>query len=170
MPMKNVSETDVERWKKLHRSLGREFPDDTSSSNKPTSAGPSLAEVGARVFNAPNVVIVDEQEVYIQEPSIGQLKKLLASFASSSGTEADALKRLPQFQTLMLGCLEFDGSAEMDIKAREKWFDDLSIDEGLDLIDAFAEAFDFAALMSRVQALMGKVRAVAARPGDPRRN
>lgn len=163
--MIQITDKDREEWIRLHRKLGHVPPEYAHPSRDRATIiddQPSVAEAAARIFCAPRILTLGARRVALREPRLGEMKALLAAIAAGGSATTDGLQGLPQFERLMLACIEFlpvDHGSLDEPSDRQRWFDDLGIDDGLRLIEAFTESVDLGALIKRVEAIAGKLTA-----------
>lgn len=120
----------------------------------------SFAAAMSSALSGPRRLVVAGRRITVAEPTVRQLKASLAADATGFAA-GDALDRVDAIQRLLVGCVRFDDDPDMAPEAKFAWFDDLGISDSLTVGEAVVDVFDFAAVMQRAQALVGKVKGSA---------
>jgi len=165
-----ANEDQAKSWYQKQQELhGKEkFPDepDSTVSEDLLESGKNTLERLSEFTGAGRLYTVAGLSFLVKEPTVRQLKTFLLPAAhkfqgANPEDFMEALKGLDEFQRLMLECLEFEeGKKPADLV---DWSDNLTVTDGLKLVNVFADGIDWAKIMEEATLLQGKIQGVRVR-------
>ena len=153
-----VKENDRAAWLKMQEGIhGETFGPLNSENGAAKSAAPSFIESLRLAMGAPKTMKCGGREIRISSPRVKTLKALISKAGHLQETAAagDGLGSMEQLQEIMLDCVRFTDKIEPPPDMND-WFDDLELEDGMNLVEAFTEVFDLRKLMAKGGALSGK--------------
>jgi len=160
----------LRRQQEMHGDVPRAVLDGASArtapaSNSTTGNENSIGHALNDVLGGERHMTVGGVGVIVSEPTMRALKKAISKLSGTKTPDStdpenmtDEFGRLlPEFEALMLNGLSFSGDDAPGDPAA--WFNGLRMSEGLRLVEAFVDVFDFSALMQRVVTIAGKLKA-----------
>ncbi len=157
----------VMAFKKLQRDIhGPELVPDEAFEDNDSGGDESVLQAIATAVSAPRSLTVQGVRIVVDEPTVGDLKRMLAEeidWGELKGLESKSivdqvLEGSEAVITLVAGFIEHPEIE--DIPGKAQWLQSLKLSEALVVAEAVSEVCNLKAMFKRAKAIMGKLRGV----------